>query len=153
MNYPKLHLVLTFIAAFLLSACAPQLPPAPADLQLSGTSWVLQSLDDYEQLDAVEGEEPITINFPSDTEVNGYGGCNSYSGSYDADPQTASIVFTDLVSTLMACESSTLGNLETLYYEALNAAASYEVSTDAIPVTGDTLTITGGGHTLIFVTP
>jgi heat shock protein HslJ len=151
MNNPKTYLALIFLTAFLLTACASNLPPAPSELHLSETSWVLLSIDENDQVGEVIGSEPVTLNFASESEVNGFGGCNSYSGSYDPDTQTASISFTDIVSTMIACEDAAVMNAETLFFEGLNTAASFEVSSDAIPVTGDRLTITGGGHTLVFV--
>lgn len=138
---PQKNAILITILLTLLAACTPAAGPESG---LAGTRWELQSLDGNDQIGAAIGRQPITLNFSSGTEAEGSGGCNSFGGSYQADASAGAITFSDLISTLMACEGEGIGEAEALYFLALNAATNYTIS-------GGTLTITGGTHTLIFV--
>lgn len=131
---------LGLLALLLLAACSP----AADSNALAGTRWELHSLDGNDQVGAAIGGQPVTLSFDSATEVSGSGGCNGFGGSYSADANAGSISFSELVSTLMACQAEGVGEVEAQYFAALNAATDYSVS-------ADTLTITGAGHTLIFV--
>jgi len=137
-------IVLILFAALLLAACA-----APGSGALAGTSWVLQSLDDSNQVGAALGGQPITLQFTSANEMGGFGGCNSYGGSYRAG--SAGISFRDIVSTLMACADENMTNVESAYFQALSAADSYAITLCESCANEQTLTLTGGGHTLVFV--
>lgn len=130
---------LVLIAFVLLAACTP----ISAD-QLSGTSWVLVSLDGKTQVGEIIGGRAVTLYFESSGEAGGSGGCNSFGATYEADPANGSISFSEIVSTLMACTDEGVGDVEAAYFAALSTADRYEV-------TGDSLTITGGGHSLVFV--
>lgn len=118
----------------LLSACAS------SGGNLAGTEWELVSLDGDTQVGEVIGGHAVTIGF-QDTEVSGSAGCNGYGGTYQVSGSR--ITFSELVSTLMACESDGVMAVEQAFLQALGSADQFSVS-------GNTLTITGGGHTLIF---
>jgi heat shock protein HslJ len=128
--------VFSIIAALLLAACTS----ANTGQDLVGTSWELVSLDG----DPVEGMTiegiAVTLEFISSTEAGGSGGCNSFGAEYSSDVND-SIDFSNIFSTLMACEIGS--DVETAYFAALDVADHYQVD-------GQTLTITGNGHTLIF---
>ncbi|MGH2582289.1 MAG: META domain-containing protein [Anaerolineales bacterium] len=114
------------------------MPPARApNGGLAGTSWELVSLDGNTQVGAAIGGQAVTLMFSSDTEAGGSGGCNGFGGNYQANATTGSISFSELVSTLIACEEPIM-SVEIAYFEALNAAQSYSIS-------GTQLTISGGG--------
>lgn len=125
----------------LLAACAQ----SPAGQDLIGTSWVLVSLDGNPQIGKDIGGQAVTLSFDTSTQAGGSGGCNSFGAKYDADPSTGSISFSEIVSTLMACLEQGVGNIESAYLAALDAADHYRTDIGA-----QTLTITGGGHTLVF---
>ena len=133
------HIPLLVLAALLLAACA-----APGSGSLAGTSWELISLDG-----SPVGGQPLTLQFTSASEVGGFGGCNSYGGSYRAG--IANISFSNIVSTLMACADANITNLEGAYFQALAAASSYSIVECESCAVAETLTITGGGHTLVFI--
>jgi len=57
--------------------------------------------------------------------VSGSAGCNSYGGAFQYNAGT--LTFTNLVTTLMACEES-VNAQETAYMGALMAATSYQVN-------------------------
>lgn len=127
------------LGLLLLAACAP----APTGQDLVGTSWVLTSIDGNAEIGEALGGKAVTLAFTSDSEAGGSGGCNSFGARYEADPARGSIAFSEIVSTLMACLDEGVGDVEAVYFEALNMADRYQIE-------GDRLTITGGGHTMLF---
>ncbi len=134
----KLRMFVGLSAMLLLVvACAPV-----AGQELAGTAWVLQSLDGNTQVGEALGGQAVTISFADETQVNGSSGCNGYGGSYAADTRDGSLLFSSLVSTLMACQEDIMA-VEQGFFAALNAASGYEIS-------GDTLTITSNEYTLVF---
>ncbi len=135
--------VLLFLCMLLLPACAP----APAN-QLSGTSWVLVSLDGNVQVGEAISGQPVTLAFTSDTEVGGSGGCNSFGGKYTATG--SAISFSEIAATLMACTGEGIGEVEAAYFAALNSADHYEIVLCEACANPEIFTITGGGHTLVF---
>jgi len=125
------------LCSIILAACSPT-----ASNQLTGTSWLLVSLDGNAQVGEALGGQPVTLGFTSSTEAGGSAGCNSFGAKYEAS-STGSISFSEVVSTLMACTQEGIGDIGTAYLDALNAAEHYEIA-------GTTLTIIGGGHSLVF---
>jgi heat shock protein HslJ len=135
MTHIKSPILFVFFS-LLFAACRP----APSS-ELTGSSWRLVSLDGNAHVGAALGGQSVTLIFSSNTEAGGSGGCNSFGGSYEANASTGTISFSELVSTLIACEEPIM-SVETAYFEALNATQSYSIS-------GSQLTISGGG-TLVF---
>ncbi|MEZ5488460.1 MAG: META domain-containing protein [Steroidobacteraceae bacterium] len=72
--------------------------------------------------------EPHLILKAADGRVNGFGGCNSFTGSYKINEATARISFEQIASTMMACPSGT--DVEKAFHEALRSADSYSFSED-----------------------
>jgi heat shock protein HslJ len=138
----RLTISILLLGALLLGACAST--PNPGDNELAGTNWVLVSLDGDEQVGEAIGGQAVTLQFMSETEVGGSGGCNSFGGDYQSDVRSGTVSFSNIVSTLMACVDEGIGEVETQYFEALNAASHYELANGQ-------LSITGGGHMLVFV--
>lgn len=70
-----------------------------------------------------------------DGEVSGSGGCNSYSGTYEAegvsDGEEGSISISNVGGTEMACEDLVMAQ-EAAFYEALTSAATYRVVVDRL---------------------
>ena len=137
---------LIVLSSLLLSACA-----APASGSLAGTSWVLQSINGNRQVGAALGGQPVTLQFTSATEMGGSGGCNSYGGSYQAGD--GRISFGGVMSTLMMCADEDVGAVETAFFAALGAIDSYAITECEACANPQTLTFTGGGHTLVFINP
>lgn len=138
-------IVLAMVLGLLLAACAP----AASGYELAGTSWRLVSLDGNTQVGAAIGGQDLTLVFDIAGGAGGSGGCNSYGGSYTARAN-GSISFSDIVSTLMACTGGGIMEVETAFFEALNAANHYEITQCEACANPETLTITGGGHILVF---
>jgi heat shock protein HslJ len=137
--------VLAIILGLLLAGCAP----GASGKELAGTSWQLVSINGNVQVGAAIGGQDVTLVFDANGGAGGSGGCNSYGGSYSAGAD-GSISFSDIVSTLMACTDGGIMEVEAAFFDALNAADHYEVTQCEACVNPETLTITGGGHTLVF---
>lgn len=77
-----------------------------------------------------ESQQPVLPNAPINhmVDVNGVtgsAGCNSYGGAFQYN--AGAITFTNLISTLMACEDS-INVQEAAYLAALTAATSYQIN-------------------------
>ena len=152
----KRTLSLILSLCLLLAACtaAPQATATPAATpgggetsiaptgSLEGTRWVLASMTrDGAEAPPVSGST-ITLNFETGGQVGGNAGCNSYGGSYET--RNSSITFLNVVSTLMACAEQAVTDQEAAYLNALNQAATYELSNDSLVIAG------AGGEQLKF---
>lgn len=133
-------ILISSLVLLLLVACAP----GRNDSDLVSTNWRLQSLNGNDQVGEAIGGQPVTLSFTSETEAGGSGGCNSFGADYNINPETGAISFNNLISTLMACVDGNISEIEAQYFAALNAASTYQLSDNS-------LTISGGGHTLVFV--
>lgn len=129
-------LLVSILAALVLAACGAQ----PA--QLSGTSWVLSSLDGSTQVGSAAGGNEITLEFDAAGRAGGNGGCNGYGADY-ALGGNGSIEFGVPISTMMACEPALVMQNESAFLSALAEVTNFQI-------VGNTLTLTGGGHTLVF---
>jgi heat shock protein HslJ len=138
-------LILALALGLLLAACAP----GASGNELAGTSWRLVSLDGNTQLGTAIGGQDVTLVFDANGSAGGSGGCNSYGGRYSTGAN-GSISFSDIVSTLMACMDSGIMDVEAAFFEALSAADHYEITQCEACANPETLTISGGGHTLVF---
>lgn len=145
--------ILILSLCLLLAACtaAPQETATPAAApggdgtsiaptgSLDGTRWVLASMTrDGAETPPVSGST-VTLNFETNGQAGGNAGCNSYGGSYET--RGNSITFLNVVSTLMACADQAINEQESAYLNALNQAATYELTGDSL-----TITETGGGQ-------
>lgn len=101
---------------------------------LAGSHWDVISVNNGNQavVTLITGTS-ATLNFGTDNNVSGNGGCNSFGGPYES--ADGNLKIGPLVSTMMACmEPAGLSEQEQQYLAALEKAATYEIS-------GDTLTI------------
>jgi len=87
------------------------------DNPLLGTSWSLASIDNGVPIP----DTTLTAAFSQDT-VNGSGGCNAYSASYQVNGENISIG--SITSTQLLCDDEVLEQ-ESLYFSALETATSY----------------------------
>ena len=131
----RLLALTVLVLALLLSACSGG--SASGD-PLSGTSWMLASIDGSAPISGVVA----TAAF-SDGKVSGSSGCNSYGGAYELDGEQ--IHFSDLVSTLMACtDPQGVMDQESAFLGGLTDAQSYQLSADKLQI------LTSDGKTLVF---
>jgi putative lipoprotein len=103
------------LLAIFLAACSPE-----PIIDLSDTSWLLESMPGYADLGSVE----VSLNFDDQGAVGGVGGCNSYGGSYElaGDQQ---IEFGALFSTEMYCLDNDASDIEAAFFMALSQAETY----------------------------
>ena len=116
-----LTLLALLFAAPLLSACS-------AVQGLSGSSWQLVELNNEKLPEGVT----ITLAF-GDKSIEGSGGCNSYSATYERSDSNLTI--SDITSTLMYCEDSSA--YETEYFNALKSVGSFELAENQLTLSGD----------------
>ena len=117
---------------------APDSTPATGDESsdensLLGTQWVLESFGTPGAESAVVGETPLTLDFSLDGQVGGYGGCNSFGGSYTVEGDT--LVLGEIVSTLVACVDTAQMNQEVEYLNALQSVTQFQVDGDHLAIT------------------
>lgn len=119
-------------AVLLLGGCAGSATPSaqsdPADLV--GVTWLLTEVGGAEP---VEGA-PVSVRFGEDGTVSGSGGCNRFSGTYDAEPGSLSIA-EDIASNMMACQDDVMA-VEAALLKALPEATGFEVGDGSLTLTG-----------------
>ncbi len=116
---------------------------APAEGELTGTSWVLVSYEgESGKTEALEGVEVTLVFDEKEMNLGGIAGCNHYGASYETGDGTL-VLTDDITSTLMACADEAVMEQEAVYLAALQVAEEYTMENDR-------LTVTGGGWTLIF---
>lgn len=131
-----LPLILTGL--LLVAACATA---GGDEAVLDRARWQLTAINDQQVAETLAGRA-VTIRF-EDGEAGGSAGCNSYGGSYEANPGDGSIAFSGVFATLMACEDDAVMQLEARFLQALNSATRYETE-------GDTLRLFAGDRRLAF---
>lgn len=73
--------------------------------------------------------EPHLILKIEDGHVNGFGGCNGFTGAYELDEATSRIRFGQLASTMMACPDM---ELETAFHAVLRSVDNYSYDGDSL---------------------
>ena len=127
-------------ALVFLTACA--LSRSTEDRSLAGTTWYLTALGPPgSPTPAAEGVA-VTLVFGAANEIGGSAGCNSYGGTVEIDGEE--IMFSSVVSTLMACADTSIMDQEARYFELLNAAERYEHTEGELVITS------AGGQALFF---
>lgn len=119
----------------LLSACTAKSPGTA----LQGT-WTLVNYGSFEELKPTVADSNAALTFGDDGTVSGSGGCNSLGGSYEVSG--SEITFSDITSTLMACEERRMTQ-ESFVTQVLSGTAQFTV-------TDETLTITNSDKVLVF---
>ncbi len=115
------YLIWTLI--MLLSLAALPVHSYAADPnRLIGTQWKLLRYGLENAPTALVGEQAITLNFGADS-IGGSGGCNIYGGSYRVEDTTIS--FSNVFSTLIACEPEEIGRQEQAFFRALRTATQF----------------------------
>lgn len=127
------NLIWTIIlfSTVVLAACSPTTPgeptlAAPSAVDLAGTKWALVSFDGTSPAPVQTQGQPVTLEFQADGAVGGFGGCNSFGGTYTTE--TGSLKISGVASTLMACADNAVTMQEQRYLQALVTAGRFEVS-------------------------
>ncbi len=131
----KKYLPLLIIFIVVCSACTSQ----------SGSSaligdWKLVAYGPVESMNPALSGAEATLTFGGDGTLTGNGGCNSLGGKYQVDKKEVS--FSDVASTLMACEDARM-NQESMVTQVLSGTAEFEIE-------DQTLAITNNGMVLVF---
>lgn len=74
--------------------------------------------------------EPYLILKAEGGRVNGFGGCNTFTGSYEIDEAASRIRFGDIASTMMACPAGM--DVESAFHEVLRTADNYSLNGDRL---------------------
>ena len=133
MNY-TLWLALVVILTLLLSPTVHAQDPPPIVVEgpaveqqdaLADKLWVLIAYGDSLNPRVIEPGTVITAEFTEDGFLNGSGGCNNYSTSFETEEDTLTIG--QVASTRMACPEAPM-NTELAYLSALQAAQTYAIN-------------------------
>jgi heat shock protein HslJ len=126
------------LLVFLLAACAPaaatpEIPETGDDVvNLEGTRWELESMGQRGAESPIVVGSTVTLEFQAEGMVVGQGGCNGYGGQYTVDGENIEI--REIVSTLMACADDAVTQQEADFFQALQAADTYEVEGDRLTI-------------------
>lgn len=117
---------------FVSQSAQPTAAPQESADPLADTHWTLVSYGDPgSEIRAIQPAAP-TLEFNSQGQAGGSGGCNAFGAPYSVSGQTLS--FDQITSTLMLCESEDVGEQETEYFHALETAGRYELSDDSLTI-------------------
>jgi heat shock protein HslJ len=119
------------------SAASPG-PSVTGGTSLVGPRWRLVELEGQPSIAGGGTREP-NLQFAADNKVTGATGCNSMGGTYEASGAT--VRFSQIFSTKMACVEENRMQQETRFLRVLERADRYAVS-------GDTLTLSEGDTVL-----
>jgi heat shock protein HslJ len=119
--------------------------PIPATATSAGSAaagplgtWRLTTLAGQPVL----GTTPLTLVLDASGQASGNGGCNQFSST--ATLSEATITFTPIISTKMACADNSLNSQETAYLTALQSAAAWKLD-------GASLTLSDAQNTALAV--
>jgi heat shock protein HslJ len=130
--------VFAAVLGLTLTACAD---PSESGADPTLSDWSLQSGTVDGTDIPLDVDHPITLTFEEDNAIAGSSGCNSYFGGYTLEG--SDISFTEMGSTMMACEPAEVMDAEGMYLDAMSKV-------DSFTATDDTLTMTGDGVELVF---
>jgi heat shock protein HslJ len=133
-----ISLTLLVASGLILSACASQ----ATRLSLPGTSWKLASYGPSGNQTSVVPGVDTSLDFGKDGTVNGNLGCNSFSGNYQVTD--GNIVFTMMISTMMACPGPGFTQ-EGIGLKIMNGTVRYTVAGNRL-----TLYSASGSNTITF---
>ena len=116
-----------------------------AEITLENTHWSFVSFGSPDGEENLIKEAEITLML-ADGKVGGFGGCNSYGGTYEVDGNNISI--DQITSTLRACADPEATEQEQRYLQALESTNRFELNGNQLVITYD-----DGSGFLIFETP
>lgn len=109
---------------------------------LENTQWNLVSFGAPGAEQAVMEGSGITLMLAGG-QAGGYGGCNSYSSTYQVEGNM--ITFAEITRTLRACADDSITEQEDRYLAALSSASQYQIEGDQLLISYD-----NGNGVLIF---
>ena len=102
---------------------------------LLGSQWQLTAMGTAGAPAEIAADTVITLEFPTAQDLAGYGGCNGYTGTYQATDEN--INFSEVIATLMACEDSVVMDQEIMYFDLLPLMTQYEISDGRLTMTAE----------------
>jgi putative lipoprotein len=102
---------------------------------LINSQWQLTAMGTAGAPAEITADTVITLEFPTAQDVTGYGGCNGYSGTYQATDDN--IGFSEIIATLMACEDSAVMDQEIMYFDLLPLMTDYEIGDGQLTLTSE----------------
>ena len=127
----KKTLLLLTLAVLILSACT-----TPRN-SLVGT-WKLTAYGPKATPTPAVTDAEATLTFDKDGNVFGSGGCNSLGGTYKVDGNE--ITFSEITSTLMACEDERMTQ-EGVVTLVLSGTATYEIKDNMLTLTREDMVL------------
>lgn len=98
--------------------------PADAGIPLKGTRWMLDEIRGQPVVQRGEDERaPWFILSPDENRIHGFGGCNTFNGSYNLH-EDGRITFSQIAATKMACPNQDV-DYESMVFEVLDQTDSY----------------------------
>lgn len=110
------------VSALILAACSAPIANAAS---LTGTSWTLVSLGPVKSQIPAVADVQTSLAFGADGQVSGTFGCNSFGGKYEI--KDGKIVFSEIISTLMACTNEDVMKQEQAGLKILNGEDTYKL--------------------------
>ncbi|HET9773057.1 MAG TPA: META domain-containing protein, partial [Acidimicrobiia bacterium] len=118
---------------------------ADPDRALRGTKWVVDTIIEGESASSVPAgaEAHLTVGDGDDRDhFTGHAGCNGMGGTSVVDEKAATITFSEVITTKMACEDDRM-RLERAVLATLDGPVAYRIDADRLHLDGP------GGHGLI----
>lgn len=115
---------------------------ATPDQDLVGPTWEIDSFIDGDAVSAYNLSESPTLSFSDDGSVEIFGGCNGGGGSYEVDDD-GSISFSDLVSTYLECDETTMTAENHIFSVLGESGLTFEIDANRLTIVGASLGISG----------
>jgi putative lipoprotein len=109
---------------------SPQTPEA--EDSLANTRWTLLSFGPPGAEEPVVADTTVTLEFDNEGQAGGTGGCNSFGAAYEV--QGDQVAFSDITSTLIACEAAGVMDQESRYFQALQTAGRFNLEGDQLQI-------------------
>jgi copper homeostasis protein (lipoprotein) len=97
-------------------------------MPLIGTTWYLKSLQGEEIPIEPNTKKPFIVLRPEGSRMNGFGGCNTFAGTYEAKAPDR-LSFSKVAATRMMCADM---RVETMLFEILGETDSYAIRDDKL---------------------
>jgi heat shock protein HslJ len=132
----KKYLLALLIMSLVISACSAQGTDEPS-ASLIG-SWNLTSYGPTGSPVAVVEDSEAGLTFNEDGTIAGTSGCNGFGGNYTVEGDQ--VTFSEVVSTLIACEEPLMSQEEAVL-RVLTNTASYAVEGNTITLTNNEMVL------------
>jgi heat shock protein HslJ len=134
----KKYLLILFVTALAISACTTNATATESPASLAG-AWKLTAYGPAAATTPAVPDTEAGLTFNEDGTVTGNSGCNGLGGTYTVEGDQ--ITFSEIVSTLMACDDPRIVQ-ENSVQQVLNGAATFKIE-------GNTLTLTNSDMALV----